>query len=618
MKMRIDPAKSVQQNLIALLNTKAKRPVGDADFSFGTPTVITPGAGNNNSNTQLVATYQGSAGYTGQTTIQYNRNTLKTTYPQALSSMAVTGADTTTSIKTKIASALKAIASELDLIEYNGLPDGGKSNKGVVADAVVGSKLYAPGKKAFKLANGGAPAAIADNLLISGGLKANGSTDIRNLRTGTAFTVTGDLKISSLVRKYESNVLAFDGVGDRATLPISEVGNLQSGDFTIEAWVFPLLLSGVRPFVAQCSQVSGVVNNSWYFGANGTALDLFFGPNSIAGSLLSGGTLVVNKWQHVAVTRQGNVFRSFINGVQVSTATFAGVGTAQPALPLQLGNYYSSSGTFPATGVNDYNGYMDQLSIRQGVALYTANFTPSRRYDPQRDEFFTYGATELYSRHSLLITADNLASGSVDIRNQVTGTAGVITGSLAVSTAQKKYGTGSLSLPAGTARMVIPFADVPSVLSGDFTIEAWVYPTDITGYRVVLAQWQQTTGGGGFSLAINAGKPYFAFGAFNENAGLVVGANNIIANQWQHMAVTRSGDVFRLYVDGVEVANATSATQRAPLSINYVVGNLYGPSGTLPGSGISDYAGFIDEIAITPGKAKYTAAFTPESVVITL
>jgi hypothetical protein len=454
--------------------------------------------------------------------------------------------------------------------------------------------------------------------LLSGGLKANGSTDIRNLKTNALATLQGDTKVSSVTRKYESNVLAFDGAGDRLTFPISEAANLQSGDFTIEFWMQSTALSGVRAVVAQGSQASGFTGQSWYLGTNETSVVFYFAPYSTAGAMMAAGTLVVGRWYHIAVTRQGSVFRMYIDGTQVATVTSALTATAAPTLPLQMGNFYGSAGTFPASGVTDFAGYVDQVAIQGGVAKYTANFTPARLYDPQRDEFFTFGATEIFSRHTLLMTGDEQANGATDLRNRVTGTAAAITGSVAISTAQKKYGTGSLSFPAGTARMVFPFTDIPCLLSGDFTIEAWVYPTDLTSYRVILAQWQQTTGGGGFSLAINAGKPYFAFGAFNEIAGLVVGANNLIANQWQHVAVTRAGDVFRLYVDGVEVANATSATHRAPLAINYVVGNLYGPSGTLPGSGVPDYVGFIDELAVTPGKAKYTAAFTPESVVITL
>ena len=212
MKMRIDPAQTVQQNMAVLLNTTAKRPVADNDFTYSTPSVIVPGAGNGNKNTEVTATYVGSAGYTGSTKVQYNRNSLKTTYPEAPTTLAVTSSDTTTSIRTKAAAALKAIASELVISEFNGLPDGGQSNKGVVFDASATSLLYAPGKKAFRLANAGTPVAIAANLLLSGGLKANGSTDVRNLKTNTALTLTGDTKISSTSRKYESNVLAFDDV----------------------------------------------------------------------------------------------------------------------------------------------------------------------------------------------------------------------------------------------------------------------------------------------------------------------------------------------------------------------------------------------------------------------
>jgi hypothetical protein len=94
-----------------------------------------------------------------------------------------------------------------------------------------------------------------------------------------------------------------------------------------------------------------------YMSSNGSSWDI--------ASNVSMGTITTNVWTHYAVTRQGNTFRTFQNGIQISTFTSAATLPAGVG-PLEIGRYV---GTYYFKG-----GYIDELRITKGVARYTGSF----------------------------------------------------------------------------------------------------------------------------------------------------------------------------------------------------------------------------------------------------
>ena len=83
--------------------------------------------------------------------------------------------------------------------------------------------------------------------------------------------------------------------------------------------------------------------------------------------------MTTGQWYHVAVSRSGNSFRAFIDGVQIgSTVIYSGTAYIPTAGGISIGaaEPYISGGSF-------FDGYMQDLRITKGLARYTANFTPS-------------------------------------------------------------------------------------------------------------------------------------------------------------------------------------------------------------------------------------------------
>ena len=158
-------------------------------------------------------------------------------------------------------------------------------------------------------------------------------------------------------------------------------------------------------------------------------------------------------------------------------------------------------------------------------------------------------------------------------------------GNAQISTAQSKFG-GAAGLFDGTGDY-LSFPGISIGTSDDCTIECWFYRT---GGEALVG----STGGGNYQfLAVLAGKLY-AYWNGNEVEG-----GTVADSTWHHAAVTRSSGTMRLFLNGTQVATAAGNTQT--FSITKVAQAV----------NRSDFNGYIDDLRITKGVARYTANFTP-------
>jgi hypothetical protein len=199
---------------------------------------------------------------------------------------------------------------------------------------------------------------------------------------------------------------------------------------------------------------------------------------------------------------------------------------------------------------------------------------------------------------SLLLKMDG-SNGSTSFidssKNNITVTA---FGNAQISTAQSKF-DGSSAYFDGTGGTYIRAGNAVSFETGDFTIEAWIYPTDNTKGNSLFSIG---TSNDGLLLSINGL-------TVNGNSYNWNNYNYISFNTWSHIALVRNSGIMKIYVNGVEKFSSYIPDQL------YTNKNLYCGNGyyTL-GSAQNAFQGYVDNIRIIQGKARYTSNFTPEQI----
>jgi hypothetical protein len=364
----------------------------------------------------------------------------------------------------------------------------------------------------------------------------------------------------------------FSGSTQYLTVPNNTGFDLSTGNFTIEAWVN---ISRATGFKGICSKLPNGFG-PFLLAVNGTSFVYYLSTNGISWNLasgVSGGTVAVETWNHVALVRNGSTFRPYLNGVAGTTITSAtALSTNTAAVAIGADGYGGSY-------VDFFAGHISNLRIVKGTALYTSNFTPS-----------TTPLTAV-TNTSLLVRGDTGAF--YDLSNN--GNPESNTGTTAVTTQIKKYGIESASYTA-TAYQTVSDAANLQLGAGDYTIEMWVYRNAAGVLHSLACKGAAATG---WLLQINSSNQ-LVFTV--TSTAILTSTTTIGATTWAFVTVTRSGTSTRLFVNGnleATATNSTNFTQTDALKIGADRSNANGLNGHL------------DDIRITKGVARYTASFAP-------
>lgn len=201
---------------------------------------------------------------------------------------------------------------------------------------------------------------------------------------------------------------------------------------------------------------------------------------------------------------------------------------------------------------------------------------------------------------SLLLHGDG-ANGSTTITDS-SSTPKTVTavGDAQISTAQSKFGGSSIAFD-GTGDY-ITIAEASSSFTfgtGDFTIEFWLYPSNLTG-TTIIADWRNASGGSQYITLYRDTDTLYFF----EGSNRITGASALTNTVFQHIALCKGSNSTRLFVDGVQVGSTYADTTDyiAPQNGSIHFGGLLGTF---------SMAGHIDDVRITKGVARYTTGFTP-------
>ena len=191
-------------------------------------------------------------------------------------------------------------------------------------------------------------------------------------------------------------------------------------------------------------------------------------------------------------------------------------------------------------------------------------------------------------------------------------------GNVQIDTTTKKFGTGSLEFDGTGDYLTVLNNPAFSFGTGDFTIECWVYiaansSPDGGGNRTAglfsaYAASGVVSRGYTFEIEGNASTTGTGLSFYNNNSGTqisLIATTTISQGTWHHVAVCRSGTTTRLFLNGSSVASGTLSNQNVNSDYSITIGRLgYA-------SYLQEFNGYIDDLRVTKGVARYTSNFTP-------
>lgn len=362
----------------------------------------------------------------------------------------------------------------------------------------------------------------------------------------------------------------FDGTGDYLDGSSSTgATNFGTGDFTVECWVYFISVA------AQSNFIDNIGNNAVaLYTAAGGSLRFWNGSSNA----ITGATLTAGQWYHIALVRSSGTTRLYVNGTQsgsnyTDSTNYAGASTYP-----RIGAAFNTT-TF-------HNGYIADVRCVKS-AVYTTTFTPP-----------TSPLTAISNTSLLLSTTNAGIFDNAQMNDLET------VGNAQISTGVVKYGTGSLAFNGSTDYLTSP-QSVNIDLPGDFTVECWIYFGSVSGTSAIVGKWG---GSGAYAWVlqyISGTGLRFYTGVSGGLGTSIAGAWTPSTGVWYHIAVSRSSGSVRLFVNGSQVGTTTTNTD------NCTTSNQALNIGRNADTNIQYLNGYIDDLRITKGVARYTANFTP-------
>jgi hypothetical protein len=327
----------------------------------------------------------------------------------------------------------------------------------------------------------------------------------------------------------------FDGSGDYLTVADNTALDLGSSDFTLECWLYSTVGTSNECVInkgynsSQSYLIFLDANTAGFFGSsNGSTFDIC--------SNASIGSVPKNTWTHLAVCRSGSSIRLFNNGALITTVT-SSASFSNSADNFIIGS--SVAGSFY------YNGYLSNVRLVKGTALYTSAFTPS-----------TTPLTAITNTSLLTCQSNRFIDNSA---NNFTVTA---TGNTSVqrfnpfgtSTAYSTSVIGGSGYFDGTGdSLTVAASSAFAFGTGDFSVQFWVYFTAATADNQTVVELRP------MRLIIGR-KTNNKARIYVPNTDQNNGNNgpDIPNNAWTHFSVARTGTTMYVYINGVSAFSFSS------------------------------------------------------------
>ena len=220
--------------------------------------------------------------------------------------------------------------------------------------------------------------------------------------------------------------------------------------------------------------------------------------------------------------------------------------------------------------------------------------TPAKVYLGSQEVWAPTPTDPDFANVSLLLHmdgADESTTFTDSSANAVTVTAN---GGAEISTAESKFGGASGYFDGVDSSIE---ASVSLGETGDFTCECWFRAESIAESGIV--NQGNSDSFGNFAVALSPTGQIYLYAS--NDVRIMSDAETVEAGEWYHLALCRQGTTTTLFLNGTSIGSTSTAL--AFTGTPFKVGNGFG--------GIAFFSGYVDDLRITTGVARYTANFTP-------
>ena len=290
------------------------------------------------------------------------------------------------------------------------------------------------------------------------------------------------------------------------------------------------------------------------------------------------------QWTHIAVGYDGTTTRMWVNGVSVGTSSYGYV----PPTTKHLFHF----GKFPGASSHDLLGFVGPTRIVNGTDIYgTGNTTIT-----VPTELFTdVTNTELLTHFNNAGIYDATCKSNLITRNNTE-----------TDTAVVKFDAASALFAAGDGIEVLHPTLAEALRRGNWTIEAWVYPTTYTSSETVFSRGDVSSTSTDFLSLQRTGTNKMGF-FWRSGSPLLTSSATISTSAWVHVMVTKDGSDFEMFINGTSDVTNTNASELAAGSAPRL---WCGTQSYDPTASGRVWLGNLENIRISIGIVRETASFT--------
>ena len=360
----------------------------------------------------------------------------------------------------------------------------------------------------------------------------------------------------------------FDGVDDYLSMPDSQLLEILDADFTVEFWIY---VTGDR--AQQCIFSKGRNVQCYWNDNNSIALYLDSDNSSATGTsgygvffnttLTGVNSVPRNTWCHIAICRDNNTWKAFVDGVEKYSNVIPGLDPVyNSSEDFEIGSYANNRGQ--GSLANEFEGYISNFRFLKGTALYSSDFNVP-----------TTPLTSTGSDTSLLTCqGDTIVDARTGTPNVITVNGGALPSALRISPSLTDEGHWDFN---GTSDFITTSFPNDAIAKGDanteYTLEAWIYVRTSSGTTTSAdaIMGHNTNRGVGMQVGVSNGSPRINYGArYTSNFY----GPTFNYNEWRHIVLTRDGTNGPIaYENGVEVARNNNNTT-LDIQDGYTPGNF--------------------------------------------